>query len=97
MYRVMQYRPPVADDLVRVKDQLAVGSRVLASLVGIEQGKIRRYLGGPEAKQLSLANHFMLAAQSVLDDDQLALVFQAMRDHGAELDLAAVPAQAHAD
>lgn len=88
MKPVSHYSPPPAENLLQLKNSLGYSSNQMASAAGLAQGAHwRKYQGGERPRVLSLHSHFFLAAQLTLDDAQLERIYQAMRDHGADVEL----------
>ncbi|HGM4967298.1 TPA: hypothetical protein ACKP0L_005665 [Pseudomonas putida] len=90
---ISQYTPPTAPALARLKDDLNTTSQAMAELCGLAQGQQwRKYTGGSTPRTLGMHMHFYMAALLTLSDDEVARVVAAMRDQGAELELADGPA-----
>lgn len=93
MKRIEHYRPPTADDLARLKSDLAFTSAQMADLTGLAQGgQWRKYTGGVQPREMGLQMHFYLAALLTLDDAELARVVDTMRAQGADVTLGPLPA-----
>ncbi|HHT8992746.1 TPA: XRE family transcriptional regulator [Burkholderia cenocepacia] len=88
----MEYTPPKAEDLQRLKVELGRTGEQMAELFGVAGGQQwRKYTGGAEPRELSPHILFFGAARLVLSDDQLALVLEKMRAIGAQIDLQGAP------
>ncbi|WP_347879194.1 hypothetical protein [Burkholderia sp. BCC0097] len=84
----MEYTPPKATDLQRLKDELGRTGEQMAELFGVAGGQQwRKYTGGGAPRELSPHILFFGAARLVLPDDQLALVLNKMREIGAKIDI----------
>ncbi|WP_175683821.1 XRE family transcriptional regulator [Burkholderia cenocepacia] len=88
----MEYTPPKATDLQRLKDELGRTGEQMAELFCVAGGQQwRKYTGGAEPRELSPHILFFGAARLVLSDDQLELVLEKMRAIGAQIDLQDAP------
>ncbi len=84
---IEHYTPPAPADLARLKDALDLTSEGMAALAGLAQGgQWRKYTGGKEPRELGKLMHFYMAALLTLDDAELARVFEAMREQGAQVE-----------
>ncbi|WP_315858227.1 hypothetical protein [Burkholderia cepacia] len=89
----MEYTPPKAKDLQRLKDELGRTGEQMAELFGVAGGQQwRKYTGGGAPRELSPHILFFGAARLVLPDDQLALVLNKMREIGAQIDVKSLDA-----
>lgn len=85
----MDYTPPKAEDLQRLKEELGRTGEQMAELFGVAGGQQwRKYTGGAEPRELSPHILFFAAARLTLSDDELARVLEKMRAIGARIDLA---------
>jgi hypothetical protein len=89
MTRIDQYQPPAPAALAQLKDRLGLSSDQMAKLAGLAQGgQWRKYTGTASPRTLGPHMHFYIAALLTLPDDQLARVFEAMREQGARFETA---------
>jgi hypothetical protein len=79
------YEPPLADDLQALKVRLGYTGKQMAALSLVGEQHWRKYTGGADPKVMPQANLFHLAAQLVLDPDDVARVHAKMREIGATL------------
>jgi hypothetical protein len=86
MQLLKNYTPPPAADLARLKDELGMTSIQMADLAGLADGnQWRKYTGGKSPRSMSAQMLFVIAAQLVLDENQIDAVIAKMRDIGAEI------------
>lgn len=89
MTRIDQYQPPTPADLAQLKADLGLSSDQMAQLAGLAQGgQWRKYTGTAKPRTLGAHMHFYMAALLTLPDEQLARVFEKMREQGACLEVA---------
>ncbi|NPZ19496.1 XRE family transcriptional regulator [Pseudomonas aeruginosa] len=89
MKRIDHYLPPTPAELAQLKDTLGLSSDQMAKLAGLAQGgQWRKYTGTSSPRTLGQHMHFYMAALLTLPEDQLARVFETMREQGASLETA---------
>ncbi|AJY12178.1 MULTISPECIES: hypothetical protein [Burkholderia] len=89
----MDYTPPKAQDLQRLKEELGRTGEQMAELFGVAGGQQwRKYTGGAAPRELSPHILFFGAARLALNDEEFARVLRKMRAIGAEIDVAPLDA-----
>ncbi|WP_322746547.1 hypothetical protein [Burkholderia vietnamiensis] len=84
----MEYTPPKAQDLQRLKDELGRTGEQMAELFGVAGGQQwRKYTGGAAPRELSPHILFFGAARLALTDSEFERVLGKMRQIGAEIDV----------
>ena len=84
----MQYLPPTAEDLARLKDELGLSSVQMAKLFGLSGGRHwRKYTGGDQPQPLSPLSLFFAATQLEFSKEDVDRVLDRMRKIGASIDL----------
>lgn len=88
MKRIAHYQAPTPDDLNALKKRLGLTSAQMGDLCALgNSAQFRKYTSPAGQRLLSPERHFLMAALLTLDDAQLATVLEAMREHGAGVDL----------
>lgn len=81
----MEYTPPEARALQRLKNELGRTGKQMADLACVGEQHWRKYTGGADPKPMPYPNLFHVAAQLELSPDELDRVYARMRDIGAQL------------
>ena len=88
MKRIAHYTAPAPADLNELKKRLELTSAQMGDLCSLgNSDQFRKYTSPSGKRLLTAERHFLMAALLVLDDAQLAQVLEAMRSHGALVDL----------
>ena len=86
MSLIKEYKPPSADDLAALKDELGLTGNAMADLAGVSSNsQWRKYTGGESPRAMSQHILFYLAAQLALSPEQLDLVLKKMAEIGAQI------------
>ena len=80
----MDYTPPSADDLQRLKNDLDYTGKQMAALACVGEQHWRKYTGGAGPKAMPYPNLFHLAAHLALSPEELERIYSRMREIGAE-------------
>ncbi|WP_330996085.1 hypothetical protein [Burkholderia diffusa] len=84
----MDYTPPKAQDLQRLKEELGRTGEQMAELFGVAGGQQwRKYTGGAAPRELSPHILFFGAARLALTDSEFERVLGKMRQIGAQIDV----------
>ncbi|KAK43626.1 hypothetical protein BG58_31345 [Caballeronia jiangsuensis] len=86
----MQYAPPSADDLKKLKDSLGKSSTEMAELFGVTSGsQWRKYMvaDSPNRRDMGLHMLFFAMARLELDEQTMERVLKRMRAAGATVEL----------
>lgn len=84
----MDYTPPTAADLRRLKDELQLTGEQMAELFGLAGGQQwRKYTGGADPREMGLPMLFLGAARLVLDEKDIERVLARIRVIGADVKL----------
>jgi len=81
----MDYTPPSADDLQRLKTDLDYTGKQMAALACVGEQHWRKYTGGADPKAMPYPNLFHLAAHLALSPEELERIYNHMREIGAQL------------
>lgn len=81
----MEYTPPSADDLQRLKNDLDYTGKQMAALACVGEQHWRKYTGGADPKPMPYPNLFHFAAYLALSPDDLERIYDRMREIGAQL------------
>jgi transcriptional regulator with XRE-family HTH domain len=88
---MIEYTPPTAQQLQRLKEQLGYTGEQMAALASVAGGaQWRKYTGGEQPRQLNLHMLFFIAARLSLDAPMLERIAGKMHDIGAHLDAQAL-------
>ena len=86
MRLINDYAPPTPEDLNQLKEQLGYTGTQMADLAGVaSNSQWRKYTGGESPRAMSPHILFFIAAQLTLNDKDLALVINKMREIGATI------------
>lgn len=81
-----EYTPPTPDDLNHLKEQLGYTGTQMADLAGVaSNSQWRKYTGGESPRAMSPHILFFVAAQLVLNEQELTSILDKMRDIGADI------------
>lgn len=84
MRLINDYVPPTPEELNKLKDELSYTGTQMADLAGVaSNSQWRKYTGGESPRALSPHILFYVAAQLVLNENELSRVLQKMKDIGA--------------
>lgn len=84
MRLINDYVPPTPEELNKLKDELGYTGTQMADLAGVaSNSQWRKYTGGESPRALSPHILFYVAAQLVLNENELSRVLQKMKDIGA--------------
>ncbi|GAB7125536.1 hypothetical protein JCM19000A_00430 [Silvimonas sp. JCM 19000] len=87
MKQIKNYVAPSPADLQALKEKLGFTGEQMAEMAGLAgNNQWRKYTGGNSPREMSQHMLFYMAALSVLPDQQLEDVLQAMRSIGATFD-----------
>ena len=87
MHTISHYTPPSTDDLARLKDLLGLTGEQMATLSALGGShQWRKYTGGKEPRQMNVHMLFFIAAQLHLSSEQREMLFDKMRQLGADVD-----------
>ncbi|WP_099119179.1 transcriptional regulator [Xenorhabdus ishibashii] len=87
MRLIKNYIPPSTNDLADLKFRLQFTGQKMAELAGVSNSnQWRKYTGGEKPRELNLHILFFIAAQLVLDDENLSRILNEMNRLGAEFD-----------
>lgn len=84
MRLINEYTAPAPDDLEKLKSELGYTGTQMADLAGVaSNSQWRKYTGGAEPRAMSPHILFFMAAQLVLNEDELSRITNKMKDIGA--------------
>ena len=87
MHVINHYSPPSTADLQKLKDELGLTGEQMAKLAAIGGShQWRKYTGGVTPREMSLHMLFFMVAQLHLNTEQRELLFDKMREMGADID-----------
>ncbi|WP_371879879.1 XRE family transcriptional regulator [Caballeronia sp. S22] len=87
---MIQYAPPSADDLKKLKDSLGKSSTEMAELFGVTSGsQWRKYMvaDSPNRRDMGMHMLFFAMARLELDEQTMERVLKRMRAAGATVEL----------
>jgi transcriptional regulator with XRE-family HTH domain len=79
----MEYVPPKPADLQALKNALGFTGKQMAALACVGEQHWRKYTGGATPRSIDFANLFHMAALLELSEEDIARIYQRMRDIGA--------------
>lgn len=86
MRLINTYNPPHTNDLVKLKEQLSYTGAQMAELAGVAgSSQWRKYTSGSQ-RAINLHILFYMAAQLVLDDEELQRIIHKMKAIGATIE-----------
>jgi transcriptional regulator with XRE-family HTH domain len=89
---IKHYAPPSTGDLEQLKIDLGKTGNDMAEIAGLSDGRQwRKYTGGAKPREVSAQMLFFIAARLTLDDDQLGVIYEKMREIGADMMLEEQP------
>ena len=87
-YFNMKYKPPSAEDLQRLKDELRLPSVKMAELFGLSSGRHWRYYTEKNSdRKISAQTLFFGLARDELSAEAIERILARMRQAGATIDL----------
>ncbi|WP_455923611.1 XRE family transcriptional regulator [Pseudomonas putida] len=93
--RISRYDSPRPDELANLKRDLDFTSAQMADLSDLANGSHwRKYTSMDAQRSLSMVRHFYMAALLVLSPEELKLIADEMKSHGAGVELGPLPAGA---
>ncbi len=86
MRLINDYVPPSPEELNKLKEELGYTGTQMADLAGVaSNSQWRKYTGGESPRAISPHILFFMAAQLVLNEDDLAHVVEKMKKIGANV------------
>ncbi len=86
MRLINEYTPPRPNELENLKSHLGYTGTQMAELAGVaSNSQWRKYTGGAEPRAMSPHILFFMAAQLALDDKELSLIINKMKEIGAQI------------
>ncbi|WP_273848721.1 XRE family transcriptional regulator [Serratia liquefaciens] len=86
MRLINEYTPPTPADLGKLKTELGFTGAQMADLAGVaSNSQWRKYTGGIEPRAMSSHILFFIAAQLVLDENNLSKIIHKMKSISAEI------------
>lgn len=86
MRLIKDYTPPTPEELEALKEGLGYTGNEMADLAGVaSNSQWRKYTGGVAPRAMSPHILFFMAAQLVLNEDELERVLNKMSEIGAEV------------
>jgi hypothetical protein len=87
MKLISDYVPPTPDDLGKLKAELKKTGEEMAELAGVAgNNQWRKYTGGEKPRSLNQHILFYMAAQLILDENELNKIILKMQEIGASFE-----------